>query len=59
MRAAITAPAETDANRKPASSGPPPNCVRASAGNSTLGMPNTIAMMSTMNVPWSTFRPSR
>ena len=50
-------PNATALNSQPTASGPPWNCSSASTGNSTRGMPNTIATMSTVNVDCRTRLP--
>jgi hypothetical protein len=46
VSAPIRAPAPGAAYRKPSVEAPPPNSPVASAGNSALGMPNTMALIS-------------
>ena len=59
VSAPTRAPAPGAAYRNPSVAASPPNRVTASAGNSARGMPNTMALMSMMNVLSSTRLPLR
>ena len=54
-----SAPAAGAAYSRPSSDAPPPSRWSAIAGNSAVGMPNTMALVSTAKIPISTCRPFR